>query len=225
MRLVNRTIFNEKDMMRKLFFGLLTALILAACSSDPVYHGMTPQQKEDYSKAIAGKYTGTYIIVYSDGRDDVKAVKVENSQMTITDQTMHSICFHNYPVNLLSNVVTDPALAEALASAPNVDFQADYHFYDMQDNGDANWGFEPAAIPLTLHYGGADHHLVLKLNFQTYFLLSKTDLDAGKPFANQSVFQFDVAGIYEGNTLLQDFNDFWQDNEFGYLTYFQLNEE
>ena len=84
-RLVSRTIFNEKDMMRKLFFGILTALILAACSSDPVYHGMTPQQKEDYSKAIAG--------------------------------------------------------------------------------------------------------------------------------------------IYEGNTLLQDFNDFWQDNEFGYLTYFQLNEE
>ena len=88
---------------------------------------MTPQQKEDYSKAIAGEYTGTYIIVYSDGRDDVKAVKVENSQMTITDQTMHSICFHNYPVSQLSNVVTDPALAEALASAPNVDFQADYH--------------------------------------------------------------------------------------------------
>jgi hypothetical protein len=66
---------------------------------------------------------------------------------------------------------------------------------------------------------------VLKLNSQTYFLLSKADLDAGKPFANQSVFQFAVAGIYEGNTLLQDFDDSWQDNEFGYLTYFQLNEE
>ena len=60
-------------MMRKLFFGLLTALILAACSSDPVYHGMTPQQKENYSKAIA-------------------------------DQTMHSVCFHDYPVSLLSGV-------------------------------------------------------------------------------------------------------------------------
>jgi hypothetical protein len=141
--------------------------------------------------------------------------------MTITDQTMHSVCFHNYPVSQLSNVVTDSALAEALACAPNVDFQADYHFYDMQDNGDANWDFEPAAIPLTLHYGGADHHLVLKLNSQTYFLLSKADLDAGKPFANQSVFQFDVAGIYEGHTLLQAFDD-WQDNSAEYLTYFQF---
>jgi hypothetical protein len=62
---------------------------------------------------------------------------------------------------------------------------------------------------------------MLKLNSQTYFLLSKADLDAGKPFANQSVFQFDVAGIYEGHTLLQAFDD-WQDNSAEYLTYFQF---
>ena len=209
-------------MMRKLFFGLLTALTLAACSSDPVYHGMSPQQKEDYSKAIASEYTGTYIIIYNDGRSDAKAIKVENSQMTITDQTMHSVCFHNYPVSQLSSVVVDPALAEAMACAPNVDFLADYRFYDMLDNGDAHWGFEPAAIPLTLHYGGADHHLVLKLNSQTYFLLSKASLDAGKPFAHQNVFQFAVEGIYEGHTLLQAFDD-WQDNAPEYLTYFQLD--
>ena len=182
--------------MKRLFFGLLTTLTFAACSSDPVYYGMTPQQKEDYSKAIAGEYTGTYVILYNDGGGDEKSVKIKNSQMTITDQTMHSVCFHDYPVSQLSGVVADSVLAEALASAPNVDFLADYHFYDMQDNGDANWGFEPAAIPLTLHYGG-------------------------KPFANQSVFQFAVEGIYEGNTLLQAFDD-WQDNSPEYLTYFQL---
>ena len=207
--------------MRKLFFGLLTALILAACSSDPVYHGMTPQQKENYSKAIAGEYTGTYVILYNDGGGDDKAVKIKNSQMTITDQTMHSVCFHDYPVSQLSGVVADSALAKALASAPNVDFLADYRFYDLQDNGDTHWGFEPAAIPLTLHYGGADHHLVLKLNSQTYFLMSKASLDASKPFANQSVFQFTVDGIYEGHTQLQAFDD-WQDNSAEYLTYFQL---
>ena len=137
-------------MMRKLFFGLLTAMTLAACSSDPVYHGMSPQQKEDYSKAVAGEYTGTYIIIYNDGRSDAKAIKVENSLMTITDQMMHSVCFHNYPVSQLSS------------------------------------------------------------------------LDAGKPFANQSVFQFAVVGIYEGHTLLQAFDD-WQDNAPEYLTYFQLD--
>ena len=215
----------RKTVMRKLFFALLAALIFEACSSDPVFHGMTTKQKEDYAKAIAGEYKGTYVIIYNDGGSDTKAVKKEGVQMTVTDLTMHSVCFHDYPVSLLSNVVADRALAEALAGAPNVDFLADYRFYDLQDNGDTHWGFEPAAIPLTLHYGGTDHHLMLKLNSQTYFLLTKADLDAGKPFANQSVFQFDVAGIYEGNTLLQDFDDSWQDNEFGYLTYFQLNEE
>ena len=215
----------RKTVMRKLFFALLAALTFAACSSDPVFHGMTTKQKEDYAKAIAGEYKGTYVIIYNDGGSDTMAVKKEGVQMTVTDLTMHSVCFHDYPVSLLSNVVADRALAEALAGAPNVDFLADYRFYDLQDNGDTHWGFEPAAIPLTLHYGGTDHHLMLKLNSQTYFLLTKADLDAGKPFANQSVFQFDVAGIYEGNTLLQDFDDSWQDNEFGYLTYFQLNEE
>ena len=129
-------------MMKRLFFGLLTVLTFAACSSDPVYHGMTPQQEEDYSKAIAGEYTGTYVILYNDGGGDDKAVKIKNSQMTITDQKMHSVCFHDYPVSQLSSVVTDSALAEALATAPNVDFLADYHFYDMQDNGDVNMQYQ-----------------------------------------------------------------------------------
>ena len=77
--------------MKRLFFGLLTTLTFAACSSDPVYYGMTPQQKEDYSKAIAGEYTGTYVILYNNGGSEDKAVKIENSQMTITDQAMHSV--------------------------------------------------------------------------------------------------------------------------------------
>lgn len=209
-------------MMRKLFFALLTVLTFAACSSDPVYHGMTPQQKENYAKALAGEYKGTYVIIYKDGGDDAKAVKVEGSQMTITDQTMHSVCFHNYPVSQLSKVVCDPDLAGALASAPNVDFLANYRFYDLQDNGDVSWGFEPAAIPITLHYGGADHYLVLKLSSTSFIRLTKASLDTGMPFANQSVFQFTVDGIYEGHTLLQYFDGFWQDNGTEYLTYFQL---
>lgn len=211
-------------MMRKIFFALLAALTFAACSSDPVFHGMTTKQKEDYAKAIAGEYKGTYVIIFNDGGSDTKAGKVEGAQMTVTDLTMHAVCFHDYPVSQLSNVVADRALAEALASAPNVDFLADYRFYDMQDNGDVNWGFEPAAIPLTLHYGGAAHHLVLKLNFKTFILLSKANIDAGKPFANQSVFQFTVEGIYEGDTLLQTLDDIWQESEHEFLTYFQLNE-
>lgn len=215
----------RKTVMRKLFFALLAALTFAACSSDPVFHGMTTKQKEDYAKAIAGEYKGTYVIIYNDGGSDTKAVKVEGAQMTVTDLTMHSVCFHDYPVSLLSNVVEDRALAEALASAPNVDFLVDYSFYNLQDNGDVNWGFESAAIPLTLHYGGANHHLMLKLSSSAFFLLTKASLDAGKPFANQGVFQFAADGIYEGDTLLQGFDGIWQDSVPEYLTYFQLDKE
>ena len=121
----------RKIVMRKLFFALLVALTFAACSSDPVFHGMTTKQKEDYAKAIAGEYKGTYVIIYNDGGSDTKAVKKEGVQMTVTDLTMHSVCFHDYPVSLLSNVVEDRALAEALAGAPNVDFLVDYRFYSL----------------------------------------------------------------------------------------------
>ena len=215
----------RKTVMRKLFFALLVALTFAACSSDPVFHGMTTKQKEDYAKAIAGEYKGTYVIIYNDGGSDTKAVKVEGAQMTVTDLTMHSVCFHDYPVSLLSNVLTDRALAEALASAPNVDFLVDYSFYNLQDNGDVNWGFESTAIPLMLHYGGTDHHLMLKLSSQTFFLLTKASLDAGNPFANQGIFQFTVDSIYEGDTLLQGFDGIWQEDEREFLTYFQFDKE
>ena len=129
----------RKTVMRKLFFALLAALTFAACSSDPAFHGMTTKQKEDYAKAIAGEYKGTYVIIYNDRGSDTKAVKKEGAQMTVTDLTMHAVCFHDYPVSLLSNVVTDRDLAEALAGAPNVDFLVDYSFYNLQDNGDVNW--------------------------------------------------------------------------------------
>lgn len=211
--------------MRKLFFALLAVLTLAACSSDPVYHGMTTEQKEAYGKAVAGEYKGAYVIIYYGGDSDDKAVKIENSQMAITDQDMHSVFFYDFPVSMLSTVVSDPALAEALASAPNVDIQAHYRFYDMQDNGDVNWGFEPVAIPLTLHYGGAAHHLTLKVNNGSYYYhLEKANLDAGVPFSNQPVFSFAVASIYDGDTLVQDFDTVWQDNQLSFLTYFQLDK-
>ena len=188
----------EKEMVRKLFFALLAALVFAGCSKDPVFRGMTTQQKESYAKAIAGEYAGTYIIIYGDGAGGVKTVKIANSQMTVTDLTLHSACFHRFPVGQLSHVVKDGALAEALASAADVDFMADYRFYNLQDNGDVNWGFEPAAIPLTLHYGGTDHHLMLKLNSNNYYQLQRVSLDAGLPFAQQGVFQFAIVGIAWG---------------------------
>ena len=41
----------------------------------------------------------------------------------------------------------------------------------------------------------------------------------------QTIFQFTVDGIYEGDTLLQSFDGIWQDNGTEYLTYFQVGED
>lgn len=41
----------------------------------------------------------------------------------------------------------------------------------------------------------------------------------------QTIFQFTVDGIYEGDTLLQCFDGIWQDNGTEYLTYFQVGED
>ena len=209
----------------KLCFALATALAITACSNAPVFHGMTTQQKEAYAKAIAGEYSGTCIIIYNDGTTEDNVVKTETMQMTITDQTLQAVLFHNYPVSLLSRVVTDPALAQALADVPNMDIAASYHFFDTQDNGDVNWSIEPAPIPLTLHYDGADHHIVLKLgNTGRYYQLTKANMDANTPLANQRVMQFDFIGIYEGDTLLQDLSS-WSETDAEFYTFFQLAED
>ena len=209
-------------LIKKLFLSLLAAIALTACSNDPEYHGLTPGQKEAYGKAIAGEYDGTYIIImlHNDGSNYTE--KVQNVQMTITDQTMHSVQFHDFPVSMLSKLVANPALAEALATAPNADFMADYRFYSMPNSDDVNWGFELANVPLTLHYSGADHHLLLRLSSGVYCELTKASLDAGTPFAHLGGLQFDVTGIYEGDTLVQAL-DGWQDNN-RFIAYFQLNK-
>ncbi len=208
--------------------SILISLVLLAfvsCSSDPVFHGMTNQQKEDYAKAVAGEYTGTYEIIYSDGSSDTKLEEIEGAQVTISDQTMQSVFFHAFPVSRLSHVVKDPALAEALASLPNIDFTATYRFFDMQDNGDVNWGYNDFTIPLTLHVGDSDRHLLLKVsNASTYYRLTKANMEAGTPFANQCIFELRFDGIYEGSTLIEDFS-VWRDGNALFIARFQLDNK
>lgn len=203
----------------------LAILALASCSSDPIFHGMTTQQKEHYAKAVSGEYTGTYAIIYSDGSSDTKSEKIEGAQVTISDQTMQSVFFHNFPVSRLSLVVKDPALAEALASLPGIDLTATYRFFDLQDNGDVSWGYNDFTIPLTLHVDDADRHLLLKVsNASTYYRLTKANMDAGTPFANQGSFELQFDGIYEGSTPIEDFS-VWQDGNAAFLVFFQIDNK
>lgn len=203
----------------------LALMALVSCSSDPVFHGMTNQQKENYAKAVAGEYTGTYTVVYSDGSsDDTKAIKTEGAQVTITDNTLQSVYFHDFPISRLSLVVKDPALAEALVSHPNIDLTATYRFYDLQDNGDVNWSYNDFTVPLTLHIGDAVRHLLLKVSSSSYIYLTKENLDAGTPFANQRSFELHFDGIYEGSTLVEDFN-LWQDGNATFLVFFQMDDK
>ena len=203
----------------------LAVMALTSCSNSPVFHGMTNQQKENYAKAVAGEYTGTYTVVYSDGSsDDTKAIKTEGAQVTITDNTLQSVFFHDFPISRLSLVVKDPALAEALASHPNIDLTATYRFYDLQDNGDVNWSYNDFTVPLTLHIGDAVRHLLLKASTSIYFYLTKKNLDAGTPFANQRSFELRFDGIYEGSTLVEDFS-LWKDEHILFFALFQLDKK
>lgn len=203
----------------------LALLALVSCSSDPVFHGMTSQQKENYAKAVSGEYTGTYAIYYSNGSSDAKTAKIEGAQVSISDQTMQSVFFHAFPVSRLSQVVKDPALAEALANLPDRDFTATYRFFDLRDNGDVSWGYNDFTIPLTLHVGDDDRHLLLKVsNASTYYRLTKANLEAGTPFANQGSFELRFDGIYEGSTPIEDFS-VWRDGNATFLVFFQMDDK
>ena len=138
---------------------------------------------------------------------------------------MQSVFFHAFPVSRLSQVVKDPALAEALANLPDMDFTATYRFFDLQDNGDVSWGYNDFTIPLTLHVGDADRHLLLKVsNASTYYRLTRANMEAGTPFANQGSFELQFDGLYEGSTPIEDFS-LWRDGNATFLVFFQMDDK
>lgn len=203
--------------MKKLFGVAIIAGMLMACDNEPVFHGLTQQEKESYAQSIKGEYPGRYTIVYTDRQttgSDTKLLRetVDDVTFSVSDLTAHTIIFNNFPLSLLARVVDNPELGQALSTLPNMGLTGNYEFTRAVENGMVGWSFDINPVALSLTYGGQQHNIVLHFGAPSGFLtLAKGQIDGGTAFEQGRQLTLELNAIYEGDQLIQQFNDSWQE--------------
>ena len=201
--------------MKKLFIIVLALLAVIACDHDPVYHGLTQQEKEAYAQGIKGEYPGRYTIVYTDSLTtggDTKLLheNVDSVSFSVSDLTAHTVIFNNFPLRLLARVVSDPDLGVALSSMPNMGLTGSYEFKRATEDGKVVWCFDMSPVALSLTYGGRQHNIVVHFRAPgNYLSLAKGQIEGGTAFEQGLQLQLEVSTIYEGDRLVQQFADGW----------------
>ena len=213
---------------------MLVALSLASCNSDnDVEMRLTHQQKETFGQNIAGEYTGKLIVTYTnkdskvttdeEGHRSIEAYRetFDNVQFDVSDYKMHHVFLQDFPVSLIAKVVdADEALSQALASAAPVAVTASYDVGYATDHVHITWAFTPNVMPLSLNYGGKDHHILIEFNNNSqYYTFSQEELGHPEAFgsiANQGI-NLQLQAIYDGSTLVQRFDS--ADDNYMHITF------
>lgn len=213
---------------------MLVALSLASCNKDnEVEMRLTHQQKETFGQNIAGEYTGKLIVTYTnkdskvttdeEGHRSIEAYRetFDNVQFDVSDYKMHHVFLQDFPVSLIAKVVdADEALSQALASAAPVAVTASYDIGYATDHAHIAWAFTPNVMPLSLNYGGKDHHTLIEFNNNSqYYTFSQEELGQPEAFgsiANQGI-NLQLQAIYDGSTLVQRFDS--ADDNYMHITF------
>ena len=195
----------------------IIAGMLMACDNEPVFYGLTQREKESYAQNIKGEYPGHYTIAYTDRQtsgSDTKLLRetVDDVTFSVSDLTAHAIIFNNFPLSLLARVVDDPELSLALSTLPNMGLTGNYEFTNAIENGMVGWSFDMNPVALSLTYSGQQHNIVLHFSAPSGFLtLAKGQIDGGTAFEQGRQLTLELNAIYEGDQLVQQFDDGWQE--------------
>ena len=224
MRFLKKSIKTRKFMMKNLCLALLALLSLAACDNDPVFHGLTQQEKEEYAQGIMGEYPGHYSIVYTDTQtSELNRENIDDVTFSISGLTEHTVIFNGFPISLLARVTKDPELSQALSTLPDRGLTGSYAFVKESEAGQVGWTIDihPAALSLT--YGGQKHNIVLHFrSLYTSIYLVKGQIQGGTAFEQDQQLSLGLTGIYEGDRLLQAFNNVWQEGSPEFLAVFRF---
>jgi len=212
----------------------LVVLALVSCNSDnDVEMRLTDRQKETFGQNITGEYTGRLIVTYTnkdskvttdeEGRRSIEAYRtiIENAHFDVSGYKMHHFLLQDFPVSLIAKVVdADAALSQALASAAPVAVTASYDFGYATDYSHITWAFTPNVMPLSLNYGGKDHHILIEFNNNSqYYTFTHEEL--GHPEALGSIAEqginLQLQAIYDGSTLIQRFDS--ADDNYMHITF------
>ena len=200
---------------------LFTVFYLASCSSEnDVVKRLTSKQKETYAQNISGEYPGRYVIVYKnkdcvEGTDEEgRPITVAHSetfsgiQVDVSDNNMLHVFFQDFPIFLISKVVTDEGLSHALAESTQQAITARYGFDYDTDYSHVKWAFIPNVMLLNLNYDGVDHHIRIEFNNNSqYYKFTEDELKQSKAFCSlvEKGITLQLEAIYDGSTLIQRF--------------------
>ena len=200
---------------------LFTVFYLASCSSEnDVVKRLTSKQKETYAQNISGEYPGRYVIVYKnkdcvEGTDEEgRPITVAHSetfsgiQVDVSDNNMLHVFFQDFPIFLISKVVTDEGLSHALAESTQQAITARYGFDYDTDYSHVKWAFTPNVMLLNLNYDGVDHHIRIEFNNNSqYYKFTEDELKQPKAFCSlaKNGITLQLEAIYDGPTLIQRF--------------------
>ena len=201
---------------------MLAILTLTSCNNDnDIEMRLTHKQKESFGQNITGEYAGKLIVTYTNkdskittdeaGNRQIEAYRetFDNAHCDVSGYKMHQVFLQDFPVSLLAKVVdADTALSQALASAAPVTVTASYDFGYDTDYSHIAWAFIPNVMPLSLNYGGKDHHILIEFNNNSqYYTFTPEELEQPEAFstiANQGI-NLQLQAIYDGSTLVQRF--------------------
>ena len=208
--------------MKKLLTLMLAAAMLAACDHDPVFHGLTQQEKEGYAQSIMGEYPGRYSIVYTDAQtSQLNRENIDDVTFSVSNLTEHTVIFNNFPIRLLARVTEDAELSQALSILPNMGLTGSYEFQQASENGVLGWYLNMNPIALSLNYGGEQHDIVLHFR-SLYTSINLGQIQGGTAFEQGRQLSLEPTDIYEGDRQLQSFNDAWQEGSPGLLAVFRF---
>jgi len=211
-------------MMKKLLMTVLAATMLTACDNSPVFHGLTQQEKENYAQSIMGEYPGRYSIVYTDAQtSQLNRENIDSVTFSVSSLATHTVIFNGFPLRVLARVVEDPELSQALSTLPDMGLTGSYEFKLESEDGKVGWYFDMNPVALSLTYDGQQHNIVLHFrNLYTSINLAKGQIDGGTAFEQGRQLSLGLTDIYEGDRLLQAFNDDWQEGSPELLAVFRF---
>ena len=221
----------------KAFLVMAVAFFLASCHRDEDIPRLSLKQQQTFSHAIAGSYSGSYAVVFTDSLTTYEKVHEVQPDGSVKEMTAHNVhrekvtdarllitddgklYFHNFPCRLLAKIVdVDADLSQALSEYGSIDITGQYKFF-YESTDSVGWSFEPLNLPLTLSYRNAKHFIRIAFsNANRFYRFPMKDLESGA-FHYASDTALRVEAIYEGEKLLQSFTA-WEGNSM-YITFLQ----
>ena len=218
-------------------FLMAAVFFVTSCHRDEDAPRLSLKQQQAFYHAIAGSYSGSYNVIYTDSLTTYEKVnevqpngsvkemiahnvhreKVTDARLLITDDG--KLYFHNFPCRLLAKIVdVDADLSQSLSEYGSIDITGQYKFF-YESTDSVGWSFEPLNLPLTLSYRNAKHYVrVAFSNGGRFYQFLMKDLESGAfRYDGEMVLQVDA--IYEGEKLLQSFASFEEDCNSMYITF------